>query len=147
MVGLLPPVMAPSCGRIVEYKFSFRLTLQVDELFLVSKALHGLQLPLPLCSFNPLMTIPLVDRLSSISLPSVVARYLRPLQKELMRSTSFSRSFLDKTEDLHMRQTSRRNCQFSLARIFWHFPSKSGSYRLPLARMYRQVRKQKVVND
>ena len=155
--------------RIVDYKVSLRRSFQADELDLVRKALQGRQLQPPLYSF---MTALNLERGtagvgSSTSLTqSVDFRYLRPMQKESVHSASFSGAIWDTATGEQLRRTIHgwiqgiregkffilpgkycRSCQYASACRFQHHPSWSRAYGLPLARTYRQIRKQKAAND
>ena len=155
--------------RIVDYKVSLRRSFQADELDLVSKALQGRQLQPPLYSF---MTALNLERGtagvgSSTSLAqSVDFRYLRPMQEESVHSASFSGAIWDTATGEQLRRTIHgwiqgiregkffifpgkycRSCQYASACRFQHHPSWSRAYGLPLARTYRQIRKQKAAND
>jgi ATP-dependent helicase/DNAse subunit B len=155
--------------RIVDYKVSLRRSFQADELDLVSKALQGRQLQPPLYSF---MTALNLERGtagvgSSTSLTqSVDFRYLRPMQEESVHSASFSGAIWDTATGEQLRRTIHgwiqgiregkffifpgkycRSCQYASACRFQHHPSWSRAYGLPLARTYRQIRKQKASND
>ncbi|MGV7227475.1 MAG: PD-(D/E)XK nuclease family protein [Nitrospirales bacterium] len=155
--------------RIVDYKVSLRRSFQANELDLVSKALQGRQLQPPLYSF---MTALNLERGtagvgSSTSLTqSVDFRYLRPMQEESVHSASFSGAIWDTATGEQLRRTIHgwiqgiregkffifpgkycRSCQYASACRFQHHPSWSRAYGLPLARTYRQIRKQKAAND
>jgi ATP-dependent helicase/nuclease subunit B len=155
--------------RIVDYKVSLRRSFQADELDLVSKALQGRQLQPPLYSF---MTALNLERdtagigLSTSSIQSVDFRYLRPLQEESVHSASFSGAIWDTATGEQLRRTIHgwiqgirdgkffilpgtycRSCQYASACRFQHHPSWSRAYGLPLARTYRQIRRQKASND
>jgi ATP-dependent helicase/nuclease subunit B len=152
--------------RIVDYKVSMRRSFHADELDLVTKALQGQQLQPPLYSFMTSMPVQHVDRLSTISLPSVDFRYLRPLQEEAVRSASFSGSIWDTPTGEQLKRTIKgwvegirsgqffmlpgtycRSCPYAMACRFQHHPSWVRAYGLPLAKTYRQIRKQKACHD
>jgi ATP-dependent helicase/nuclease subunit B len=155
--------------RIVDYKVSMRRSFQSDELDLVTKALQGRQLQPPLYSFMTPMNLQreTVEG-GSITIPiqSVDFRYLRPLQEESVRSASFSGAIWETVAGEQLRKTIHgwvqgiqdgqffmlpgpycRSCQYALACRFQHHPSWSRAYGLPLAKRYRQIRKQKASND
>ena len=158
--------MDHSRDRIVDYKVSMRRSFQDDELDLVTKALQGQQLQPPLYSFMTPMTVPHVDGLSTIPLPSVDFRYLRPLQEESVRSASFVGAIWDTPTGEQLKRTIQgwvqgirsgqyfmlpgsycRSCPYAMACRFQHHPSWSRAYGLPLAKTYRQIRKQKACHD
>jgi len=158
-----------SCVRIVDYKVSLRRSFQADELDLVSKALQGRQLQPPLYS---LMTTPNLERdtaevgLSTAPIQSVDFRYLRPMQEESVQSASFSGAIWDTATGEQLRRILHgwiqgirdgkffilpgpycRSCQYASACRFQHHPSWLRAYGLPLAKTYRQIRKQKASHD
>jgi hypothetical protein len=162
-------VMDHSHVRIVDYKVSMRRTFQADELDLVGKALEGRQLQPPLYS---LMTAINLSRetakagLSNIPIQSVDFRYLRPLQDDAVHSASFPGAIWDTSTGAQLMRTIHgwvqgirdgqffilpgtycRSCQYSMACRFQHHPSWSRAYGLPLARTFRQIRKQKASHD
>ncbi|MDH5428785.1 MAG: exodeoxyribonuclease V subunit gamma [Nitrospirota bacterium] len=155
--------------RIVDYKVSMRRTFQADELDLVTKALQGRQLQPPLYSF---MTPMPLQREAGASVPgtlpiqSVDFRYLRPMQDESVHTASFSGAIWETAVGDQLRRTIHqwvqgiragqffilpgaycRSCQYASACRFQHHPSWSRAYGLPLAKTYRQIRKQKAFND
>ena len=155
--------------RIVDYKVSLRRSFHPDELDLVGKALQGHQLQPPLYSF---MTVLNDEReITGVELPtlpiqSVDFRYLRPMLEEAVSSASFSGAIWDTATGAQLRCTINcwiqgiregkffllpgtycRSCQYASACRFQHHPSWSRAYGLPLARTYRQIRKQKASND
>ncbi|MEX2492973.1 MAG: PD-(D/E)XK nuclease family protein [Nitrospirales bacterium] len=143
-----------------------RWSFRADELDLLTTTIQGQQLQPPRYLVMILMTAPHVDRLSTISPPLVDFRYLRPLQKEPVRSASFSGAIWDTAVGEQLRRTIRewvqgiragqffilpgtycRRCQYAWACRFQHYPSWSRAYGLPLAKRSRQIRKQKAVHD
>jgi len=168
-IPLFPPVMDHPRGRSVDYKVSLRRSFQVDKLDLVSKALQGLPLQLLLYSC---MTVQNLDSdtvgvgLSMSPIWSVDFRYLRPLQEESVRSASFPGAIWETSTGDQLRRTIQgwvqgiragqffilpgsycRHCQYAMACRSQHHPSWSRAYGLPLARTFRQIRKQKASDD
>ena len=155
--------------RIVDYKVSMRRSFQADELDLVSKALQGRQLQPPLYSLMTPTTVQadaVRAQAAMHTTTSVDFRYLRPMQEVSVHAASFSGAIWDTATGEQIRRTIHgwvqgirdgqffilpgtycRHCQYASACRFQHHSSWSRAYRLPLARMYRQVRKQKAVND
>ena len=155
--------------RIVDYKVSMRRSFQADELDLVSKALQGRQLQPPLYSFmTPMPLQSATEKGGSPTLPiqSVDFRYLRPMQEESVRTASFSGAIWDTATGAQLRRTIHgwvqgiregkffllpgtycRSCPYASACRFQHHPSWSRAYSLPLAKTYRQIRKQKASHD
>ena len=155
--------------RIVDYKVSLRRSFQADELDLVSKALQGRQLQPPLYSLmTPVNLQPETVEGGAATTPiqSVDFRYLRPLQEESVRSASFSGSLWKTSTGEQLRHTINawiqgiragqffilpgaycRSCQYASACRFQHHPSWLRAYGLPLAKTYRQIRKQKASHD
>jgi len=136
---------------------------------LVTKALQGRQLQPPLYSF---MTPMPLQREAGASVPgtlpiqSVDFRYLRPMQDESVHTASFSGAIWETAVGDQLRRTIHqwvqgiragqffilpgaycRSCQYASACRFQHHPSWSRAYGLPLAKTYRQIRKQKAFND
>jgi ATP-dependent helicase/nuclease subunit B len=155
--------------RIVDYKVSLRRSFQADELDLVSKALQGRQLQPPLYSFMTALNLESDTAgvgLSTSPIQSVDFRYLRPMQEDSVHSATFSGAIWDTATGEQLRRTIHewiqgirdgkffilpgtycRSCQYASACRFQHHPSWSRAYGLPLAKRYRQIRKQKASND
>ena len=155
--------------RIVDYKVSMRRSFQTDELDLVSKALQGRQLQPPLYSLMTPITVQddaVRARAATNTIKSVDFRYLRPMQEVSVHAASFSGAIWDTATGEQIRRTIHgwvqgirdgqffilpgtycRHCQYASACRFQHHSSWSRAYRLPLARTYRQIRKQKAAND
>ena len=155
--------------RIMDYKVSMRRSPQADELDLVGKALHGRQLQPPLYSLMTPITVQddaVRIHPATNTIKSVDFRYLRPLQEDSVYAASFSGTIWDTATGAQIRQTIHRwiqgvrdgqffilpgtycrHCEYASACRFQHHASWSRAYRLPLARTYRQARKQKVGND
>ncbi len=158
-----------SGARIVDYKFSMRRSFQTAEFDLVVNALQGRQLQPPLYSLmtpSNLKGEPIASGSSMPPIESVDFLYLRPLQQEAVRSASFASALWDTATGEKLRWTIHgwvqgihdgkffilpgsycRNCQYASACRFQHHPSWSRAYRFPLAKIFRQIRKQKVLND
>ena len=155
--------------RIVDYKVSLRRSFQADELDLVSKALQGRQLQPPLYSFMTALNLERDTagwgclRLLSSRWISVISA---PCKRSLSILPSFSGAIWDTATGEQLRRTIHewiqgirdgkffilpgtycRSCQYASTCRFQHHPSWSRAYGLPLARRYRQIRKQKVSND
>jgi ATP-dependent helicase/nuclease subunit B len=155
--------------RIVDYKVSMRRSFQADELDLVTKALQGRQLQPPLYSLMTPMNLQYETGsggTATIPIQSVDFRYLRPMQEEAVRSASFSGAIWETAVGEQLKRTIRgwvqgiragqffilpgaycRSCQYGSACRFQHHPSWSRAYGLPLAKTYRQIRKQKISHD
>ena len=155
--------------RIIDYKVSMRRTFHSDELDLVTKALQGQQLQPPLYSL--MRPVPLHKEAgasvsSTFPIQSVDFRYLRPMQDEPVHTASFSGATWETAVGEHLRHTIQewvqgirtgqffilpgtycRSCQYASACRFQHHPSWSRAYGLPLAKTYRQIRKQKASRD
>ncbi len=155
--------------RIVDYKISMRRSFRTDELDLVTKALQGRQLQPPLYSFMTPINLKSEtgqDETDPISIQSVDFLYLRPMQEESVRSASFSGAIWDTATGEQLRRTIYgwiqeiragqffilpgtycQTCQYASACRFQHHPSWLRAYVHPLAKTYRQIRKQKVSDD
>ena len=155
--------------RIVDYKVSLRRSIQTDEMDLVTMALQGRQLQPPLYSFMTPINLQGESREGGSEtrpIQSVDFRYLRPMQEESVRSASFSGAMWDTATGEQLRQTIHgwvqgirngqffmlpgkycRSCQYAPACRFQHHPSWSRAYGLPLAKTFRQFRKQKASHD
>jgi ATP-dependent helicase/nuclease subunit B len=155
--------------RILDYKFSLRRSFQGDELDLLSKALQGRQLQPPLYSFMTVLNLDSATPGAGLPMSpirSVDFRYLRPMQEESVHSASFSGAIWDTPPGEQLRRTIYgwiqgiregkffilpgtycRSCSYASACRFQHHPSWSRAYGFPLARTYRQIRKQKASND
>lgn len=103
---------------------------------------------------------------ASIPIQSVDFRYLRPMQEASVRSASFSGAIWGTATGAQLRQTIHewtqgirggqffmlpgtycRSCHYASACRFQHHPSWSRAYGLPLAKTFRQIRKQKASHD
>ena len=155
--------------RIVDYKVSMRRSFHVEELDLVTKALQGRQLQPPLYSFMSPIHLNREseqDEAEPIPTQSVNFLYLRPMQEEPVRSASFSGAIWDTATGQQLRRTIYgwiqgiragqffilpgtycRTCHYASACRFQHHPSWSRAYGHPLAKTYRQIRKQKASHD
>ena len=158
-----------SGARIVDYKVSLRRSFQTAELDLVVNALQGRQLQPPLYSLmtpSILKGEALEGGASVTPIESVDFRYLRPLQQESVRSASFASAIWDTATGEQLKRTIHswvqgihdgkffilpgtycRSCQYASACRFQHHPSWSRAYGFPLAKTFRQIRKQKALND
>ncbi len=155
--------------RIVDYKVSLRRSFQAEELDLVSQALQGRQLQPPLYSLMTALhpeSEAAAETLPRIPRQSVDFRYLRPLQETAVHSASFPGAIWETPTGDQLRRTIQgwvqgiragqffilpgsycRYCQYAMACRFQHHPSWSRAYGLPLARTFRQIRKQKASDD
>ena len=152
--------------RIVDYKVSMRRSFQPDELDLINKALQGRQLQSPLYSLMKPINSQGKRKEMERPVQSVDFLFLRPMLQDPVRSASFSGTLWDtKTgeqmsttiqdwiQGIHAGQffilpgTYCRSCPYATACRFQHHPSWSRAYRLPLAKAYRLIRKQKASND
>lgn len=155
--------------RIVDYKVSLRRSFQADDLDLVSKALQGRQLQPPLYSFMTAQNLEgeaAAGGVPTIPIQSVDFRYLRPMQEASVHSASFPGAIWETSTGEQLRRTLQgwvqgiragqffilpgtycRSCQYAMACRSQHHPSWSRAYGLPLARTYRQIRKQKASHD
>jgi hypothetical protein len=155
--------------RIVDYKVSLRRSFQAEELDLVSQALQGRQLQPPLYSLMTALhpeSEAAAETLPRIPRQSVDFRYLRPLQETAVHSASFPGAIWETPTGDQLSRTIQgwvqgiragqffilpgsycRYCQYAMACRFQHHPSWSRAYGLPLARTFRQIRKQKASDD
>ncbi len=155
--------------RIVDYKFSGGPATRTDEPDLLGEALQGRRLQPPLYS---LMSSLSLARSSgdavrpNPSIYSVEFRYIRPLNSEPLGFTSFASSIWDTaTGDQLLRTIQRwvqgiragqffvlpgtycRGCHWSVACRSQHHPSWVRAYGLPLAKEFRQLRKQRAKHE
>jgi ATP-dependent helicase/nuclease subunit B len=159
--------------RIVDYKFSGGLTARTDEPDLVGEALRGRRLQPPLYSLMSSLSLPGVSGgISEETVPShraihsVEFRYVRPLNPEPLLFTSFVSSIWDTpTGDQLLRTIHRwiesiragqffvlpgpycRECSWSVACRSQHHPSWVRAYGIPLAKEFRQGRKQRATDE
>lgn len=155
--------------RIVDYKFSGGPTTRTDEPDLLGEALQGRRLQPPLYSF---MSSSSLSRASgetvvpNSSIHSVEFRYIRPLNSEPLGFTTFASSIWETAPGDQLLRTILRwvqgirngrffilpgsycsRCHWSAACRFQHHPSWVRAYGLPLAKEFRQLRKQRVQHE
>jgi ATP-dependent helicase/nuclease subunit B len=155
--------------RIVDYKFSGGLATRTDEPDLVGEALQGRRLQPPLYSFMSSLSLnrPSGETvLPNSSIHSVEFRYIRPLNTEPLGFSSFASSIWETaTGDQLLRTIHRwvqgiragqffvlpgaycRGCHWSVACRSQHHPSWVRAYGLPLAKEFRQLRKQRAKHE
>jgi len=155
--------------RIVDYKFSGGPTTRNDEPDLLGEALQGRRLQPPLYSLMSSLSLSPSSGdpvRSKPSIHSVEFRYIRPLNSEPLGFTSFASSIWDTaTGDQLLRTIQRwvqgiragqffvlpgtycRGCHWSVACRFQHHPSWVRAYGIPLAKEFRQLRKQRAKHE
>lgn len=155
--------------RIVDYKFSGGLGSRTDESDLLGEALQGRRLQPPLYSFMSSLnlTSPSGETvLPNASLPSVEFRYIRPLNVEPLGFTSFASSIWNTAAGDQLLGTIHRwvqgirdgrffvlpgsycrGCHSSVACRFKHHPSWVRAHGFPLAKEFRQLRKQRAKGE
>ena len=159
--------------RIVDYKFSGGLTTRTDAPDLVGEALQGRRLQPPLYSLMSSLRLPGVSgEISEESVSSrrpihsVEFRYIRPVNSEPLTFTSFVSSIWDTpTGDQLLGTIHRwigsiragqffvlpgsycRDCSWSVACRSQHHPSWVRAYGMPLAKAFRQGRKQRATHE
>jgi hypothetical protein len=156
--------------RILDYKFTGGPATRTDEPDLVGEALQGRRLQPPLYSFmSSLSLTPPSDEkaLPNPSIYSVEFRYIRPLNTEPLGFTSFASSIWETATGGQLLRTIHRwvqgiragqffvlpgrsycpGCPWSVACRFQHHPSWVRAHGLPLAKEFRQVRKQRAKHE
>ncbi len=159
--------------RIVDYKFSGGLTTRTDEPDLVGEALQGRRLQPPLYSLMSSLSPTGASRKfpeeivsSQFAIHSVQFRYIRPLNPEPLTFTSFPGAiWATPTGDQLLRTIRRwiksiragqffvlpgsycRDCSWSVACRSQHHPSWVRAYGIPLAKEFRQGRKQRATHE
>lgn len=159
--------------RIVDYKFSGGLTTRTDDPDLVNDALQGRRLQPPLYSMMSSLSLAghSGENSKEILLPhsaihSVEFRFIRPLNPEPLTFSSFPSSIWDtRTGDQLLRTIRRwiesiragqffvlpgsycRDCSWSVACRSQHHPSWVRAYGIPLAKEFRQGRKQRATHE
>jgi ATP-dependent helicase/nuclease subunit B len=155
--------------RIVDYKFSGGPATRTDEPDLLGEALQGRRLQPPLYSLMSSLSLPRPSGetvLLNSSIYSVEFRYIRPLNAEPLGFTSFASSIWETaTGDQLLRTIHRwvqgiragrffvlpgsycRGCHWSVACRSQHHPSWVRAYGLPLAKEFRQLRKQRAKHE
>ncbi|MEJ2229778.1 MAG: exodeoxyribonuclease V subunit gamma [Nitrospirales bacterium] len=155
--------------RIVDYKFTGRSAIRTGEPDLVGEALQGRRLQPPLYSFMSYMHLTPSSgeqTLPNPSIHSIEFRYVRPLNTEPLGFTSFASSIWETaTGDLLLGTIHRlirgiragqffvlpgnycRECHWSVSCRFQHHPSWVRAHGLPLAKEFRQMRKQRAKHE
>ncbi|MEO8324765.1 MAG: PD-(D/E)XK nuclease family protein [Nitrospirota bacterium] len=159
--------------RIVDYKFSGGLTTRTDNPDLVGEALQGRRLQPPLYSLMSSLSLAGHSGVNSkkIVLPhsaihSVEFRFIRPLNSDPLTFSSFPGSIWDTPTGDQLLRTIRRwiesiragqffvlpgsycrDCSWSVACRSQHHPSWVRAYGIPLAKEFRQGRKQRATHE
>jgi ATP-dependent helicase/nuclease subunit B len=155
--------------RIVDYKFSGGLTTRTEEPDLLGEALQGRRLQPPLYSFMSSLSLTHLSGetvLPHPSIHSVEFRYIRPLNTEPLGFSSFASSIWETAPGDQLLRTIHRwvqgiragqffvlpgaycrGCHWSVACRSQHHPSWVRAYGLPLAKEFRQLRKQRAKHD
>ncbi|MGP0593939.1 PD-(D/E)XK nuclease family protein [Nitrospira sp. T9] len=159
--------------RIVDYKFSGGLATRIDHPDLVNEALRGRRLQPPLYSL--MSSLSLAGHSGEHSkemmsphpaMHSVEFRFIRPLHPAPLTFSSFPSSiWATQTGDQLLRTIRRwiegirtgqffilpgpycRDCAWSVACRFQHHPSWVRAYGIPLAKEFRQGRKQRATHE
>ncbi|WP_447962516.1 PD-(D/E)XK nuclease family protein [Nitrospira sp. Ecomares 2.1] len=158
--------------RIVDYKFSGGLTTRTDSPDLVGEALQGRRLQPPLYSLMSSLSLTGHSGVNAkdtvlphSAVHSVEFRFIRPLHSESLTFSSFPGSIWDTPTGDQLLRTIRRwiesiragqffilpgsycrDCSWSVACRFQHHPSWVRAYGIPLAKEFRQGRKQRAVH-
>ncbi|MEE8125310.1 MAG: PD-(D/E)XK nuclease family protein [Nitrospirales bacterium] len=156
-------------SRIVDYKFSASRRTPLEQPDLLSEAIQGRRLQPPLYSL--MFPVNAVGERNNMVSPnptihSVEFRYMRPMQDEPIGFASFSGATWETAMGEPLLRTLHRwvqgiragqffmlpghycrDCQWSVACRFQHHPSWARAYGLPLAREFRQLRKQRVIHE
>lgn len=155
--------------RIVDYKFSGGLATRTDKPDLVGEALQGRRLQPPLYSFMSSLSLTRPSGETVLPHPSrhsVELRYIRPLNNEPIGFSSFASSIWETAIGDQLLGTIHRwvqgiragqffvlpgpycrGCHWSVACRSQHHPSWARAYGLPLAKEFRQLRKQRAKHD
>jgi len=159
--------------RIVDYKFSGGLTTRTHEPDLVGEALQGRRLQPPLYSLMSSLSLTGNSRKYSekieappYAIHSVEFRYIRPLHPEPLMFSSFTSAIWDTPTGDQLLRTIRRwiqsiragqffvlpgpycrDCSWSVACRSQHHPSWVRAYGIPLAKEFRQGRKQRATHE
>ncbi|MDR4462259.1 MAG: exodeoxyribonuclease V subunit gamma [Nitrospirales bacterium] len=162
-----------SRSRIVDYKFSSGLTTRADDPDLVNEALQGRRLQPPLYSMMSFLSLAGQSRENSKqtvlprpAIHSVEFRFIRLFNPKPLIFSSFPGSIWDtRTGDQLLRTIRRwiesiragqffvlpgsycRTCSWSVACRFQHHPSWVRAYGIPLAKEFRQGRKQRATHE
>jgi hypothetical protein len=151
--------------RIVDYKFSGGRSGRADEPDTLSDAIQGRRLQPPLYSLMSSLSLPSDSgktRLSDPSIHSVEFRYIHPLNVEPLGFTTFLSSIWETPAGEQILKSIFRwvqgirngqffvlpgpycrGCHWSATCRFQHHPSWTRAYGLPLAKEFRQLRKQR----
>ncbi|GJL60263.1 MAG: hypothetical protein NPIRA03_31200 [Nitrospirales bacterium] len=159
--------------RIVDYKFSGGLTTRTEGPDLVNEALRGRRLQPALYSMMSSLSLPghSGEDFKEMMLPdpeihSVEFRFIRPLNLAPLTFSSFHSSiWATHTGDQLLRTIRRwvegiragqffvlpgsycRDCSWSVTCRSQHYPSWLRAYGIPLAKEFRQGRKQRAINE
>jgi ATP-dependent helicase/nuclease subunit B len=155
--------------RIVDYKFSGAPATRNNEPDLLDEALQGRRLQPPLYSFMSSLnlTYPSGETvLPDSSVHSVEFRYIRLLNSEPLGFTSFASSIWDTAAGDQLLGTIHRwvqgiragqffvlpgtycrGCHWSVSCRSQHHPSWVRAYGLPMAKEFRQLRKQRAKHE
>jgi hypothetical protein len=155
--------------RIVDYKFSGGLGARTDEPDPLSDALQGRRLQPPLYSLMSSLSLPSDSGQTVLSHPSIHSvefRYIRPLNDDPLGFTFFASSVWGTPVGDQLLRTIHcwvqgmragqffvlpgaycRGCHWSAACRFQHHPSWVRAYGLPLAKEFRQLRKQRAKHE
>ena len=154
--------------RIVDYKFSESRRAQLSDPDLVNEALRGGRLQPPLyallSSFHSSAGEP-TSEIRPLNRPSVEFRYLRPLNSQPLGVASFSASTWESPVGDQLLRTIHAwisglqggkffimpgnycmTCDWSVACRVWHHPSWARAFGFPLAKEFRQYRKQRAID-
>jgi ATP-dependent helicase/nuclease subunit B len=154
--------------RIVDYKFSGGLATRTNEPDLFSDALQGRRLQPPLYSFMSLPgSTPSGDEvMPRPSRPSIEFRYIRPLNADALGFSSFAGSNWETAAGAQLLHTIHRwiqglragqffvlpgpycrGCHWAVACRVQHHPSWVRAHGLPMAKEFRQLRKQRAKHE